>query len=383
MRLLHIVSSNLDDEARYQIAFVLSLLQKEHDLFTILSEPDGWIGPDEGFPRNLSAFYTQTASAPSDSAPTPILDSIPLARERIRNLKPDLIHFHGTLTHRDIKLLEPFEAVPMIYSAYPGCPLTKESLPSSLWEGGLNWLKKRARAGIVCAESMGIEARSAGGWGKDFWRVIPPAYDLETFRRVRNNRGRLRALAGWTETDFVVGFLEGVPLQCGEEELLTFLTRTSRHQPQTRYLIPLVGEGEPRDFLQRIESEGMREAVYLLREPFEWGEFYADIEGLLSLSRDATLPRRQIESLAAGTPVSAADVGVNTELLNTVEWTSGTYQVGNMEEIVPGFYLLFERRADFEIQSRELKDCVIQQFDPEAAIRKYDAIYNELLRNKD
>jgi glycosyltransferase involved in cell wall biosynthesis len=379
MKLLHIVSSNLDDEARYQIAFILSLLQREHRIFTTVSEHSGWTGPDEGIPEGLSNLFSMNAPEPRPISPATPVDSIATARHRIRELDPDSIHFHGTLRRRDIKLLEPFEAVRTIYSAYPGCPMIKESIPSSFWSGGLKWLKQRASAGIVCAESMAIEARSAGGWKKDFWRVIPAAYDLEPFRRAKRNRGRLRALAGWTEEDFVVGCLEGIPQPGGEEELFSFLNRTHRDRPQIRYLIPLSNKGIPNEFLQRIDAEGLGEFVYLIRDPFEWVEFYADVEGILSLSRAVTYPRRLIEALAAGTPVSAPDVGVNTDLLNTVEWPSGTFEAGNLEEIVPGFYFLLERREDFVIQARELKDCVIKHFDPETAGQRFHSIYRELI----
>ena len=162
----------------------------------------------------------------------------------------------------------------------------------------LKWLRKLP----VVKWSCGIKA-GMWMWGDNFdtANVIPNAVDLNVFKKNPEIRAKLRAICGFKNNDFVIGFVG----RLGEQKNVLFIPEIlavlRKRSPKFKAL--LIGGGVLyRDIQEKIVTFGLTEDAYLAGIQQKTADWYNAMDAFILPSLFEGLPVVGIEAQAAGLP---------------------------------------------------------------------------------
>jgi glycosyltransferase involved in cell wall biosynthesis len=159
------------------------------------------------------------------------------------------------------------------------------------------------------------------------------------------------------------------------------LLRATRRIVDVRpeFRLALVGDGPERQGLEQLRRElALEESVRLAGERNDVGErlSQSDLFMLSSLSEGVSLTL--LEAMAAGLPVIATDVGGNREVVAHGE-TGFLVPPGSPEAIASAALSLIDDPARALAMGRAGRKRIEQIFDLGIVVRRYEALYLELL----
>jgi L-malate glycosyltransferase len=165
------------------------------------------------------------------------------------------------------------------------------------------------------AIKQAVTARE-GHWPEKI-KVIPNGIDLERFTIDRSSRLATRRELGISEDAPVIGIVAEIKPVKGHSYLFQAARKLIEFMPHLRLFI--IGDSSNKTYRRGIEAEverlGLREHVIFLGRSLEVPRLLAalDVSVLPSLSEG--ISNSILESMAAGVPVVATDVGGNPEIV--------------------------------------------------------------------
>jgi glycosyltransferase involved in cell wall biosynthesis len=183
----------------------------------------------------------------------------------------------------------------------------------------------------VCAHDDGFSCiRSLLG---DRAIELPLGLDSEVFSPGPTSA---RAELGWSNGDFVIGYVGRLALIKGVDLLATAFREISRSLPQARLLI--VGSGEEERRIRSVlSSEFSRGVVHLQPRTSQdqLPRWYRAMDVLAMPSRYETMSNAVLEGMACGVPFVASAVGGSKDLANTnAGWLFEPESVASLAELL-------------------------------------------------
>ncbi len=238
-------------------------------------------------------------------------------------------------------------------------------------------LKLAARLGCtLVAVSADIQRFLMAELGFGPVRVVPNGIDVD--RPARGDRDRGRALLGLPSHVPVIGAVGNLYPVKGHRVLLAAASRLE--QPVH---IAIAGRGDEEEALveearvlglaNRLHLLGFREDVPDLLAAF-------DIYASPSFSEGQSLAL--IEAMAAGLPIVATDVGGNSELLGEPEPTGVLVPSGDADALAKALARFLAAPALARDLGAAARTRARTEFSLEAMVRRYTALYAELLTGR-
>jgi sugar transferase (PEP-CTERM/EpsH1 system associated) len=286
-----------------------------------------------------------------------------LAR-RLWRLRPDVLHTHNPTPHLVGAVARRLARVGVLVHTKHGrnYPEVRRAVLANRW-ASLN-----TDAVIPVSEDAADVARRVERVPARKVQVIRNGIDLTGFPAANRKalEGDGRAIS--------VGRLHAVKDQA---TLLRATRRIVDVRPEFR--LALVGDGLERQGLEQLRRElALEESVRLAGERNDVGErlSQSDLFMLSSLSEGVSLTL--LEAMAAGLPVIATDVGGNREVVAHGE-TGFLVPPGSPEAIASAALSLIDDPARALAMGRAGRKRIEQIFDLGIVVRRYEALYLELL----
>jgi glycosyltransferase involved in cell wall biosynthesis len=163
---------------------------------------------------------------------------------------------------------------------------------------------------IVCAAQAALESHVAIGYDRSKMIVIPNGFDLNVLTPDSRERGRIRDSCGWTDDDFVFGYIGRFNHYKDPENFVRAGAALCAEFPHARFLV--VGRGLTSDKASLLAALGDRR----LLDRFVFLGDRADIPACLSAmdgfclsSRSEGFPNVVGEAMAVGLTCVVTDVG--------------------------------------------------------------------------
>lgn len=186
----------------------------------------------------------------------------------------------------------------------------------------------------------------------------------------------IRAAAGWTADDFLVGFFAKLWAGKGHADALQALARVRRDEPRLKLLI--VGEGPLENSLRA------QVAALELAGSVHFAGFRTDIPALTAACDICILPsyfegmgRVVLEGMAAGKPVIASHVGGIVELIRDGE-TGLFINPGRPAELADALLRLVREPALRDRLGRAAQQAVSSRFSAQTMVDQLVAVYDRL-----
>ncbi len=171
-----------------------------------------------------------------------------------------------------------------------------------------------AHANIAVSPMDRDKAMRHGIGRYDDYRIIRSGVELEGFRALRGSRSRSRRLLDIPEDREVVGSVMRFCPEKAPDLFVKVAERVLAERPGVLFL--LVGDGPLwRQTRHLIRARGLKEDIVLLGSRDDVRDILPAFDLFLITSRTEGLPRALLETLAAGVPVVATDVGGIPELV--------------------------------------------------------------------
>ncbi len=156
--------------------------------------------------------------------------------------------------------------------------------------------------------------------------------------------------------------------------------RLAHKLPKVEFV--LVGDGFLRASLElQVEQLGLAGRVQFLGERLDVATVLEKLDVSVVFSHSESLPNVILESMAAGVPVIATQVGGNPEVVSDGE-TGLLVGAGNEEELAVAIERLLTQPALWQKCSRQALDLVKSRFRIEDIAKQYEELYLELLAQK-
>ena len=144
---------------------------------------------------------------------------------------------------------------------------------------------------------------------------LPLGLDSEVFNPGPSS---VRAELGWSDGDFVIGYVGRLALIKGVDLLAEAFGRISRVLPHARLLI--VGSGEEEQRIRSVLSRECARGIVHLQERMSQDQlprWYRAMDVLAMPSRYETMSNAVLEAMACGVPFVASEVGGSKDLAKT------------------------------------------------------------------
>jgi glycosyltransferase involved in cell wall biosynthesis len=206
-------------------------------------------------------------------------------------------------------------------------------------------------------------------------RVIPIGLDFAWVNELRNCRGWLRARLGASDSTVIfgtVGRLTGIKNMA---LLLRAFARMQQEKPRDVRLV-LFGDGELLPALQSLVGElGIAEWVFFAGWILDRAKVFCDLDVTCLASYNEGSPLCLIESIAAGIPVIATEVGGVPDVV-----TSGTDGELVESENVEAYAAAMSRAASRATHVSEERSTAIREYySISSLVSNYENIYSEVL----
>lgn len=293
---------------------------------------------------------------------------------------PDVIHTHGRTIEGMKRGLASLQGNPARLHTFwenplraPGGLIERFGLARAGWMSSMDTL-------IALSEADRLELASVRYAPFEKLVHIPPALELEPYRRAKQSRGVVRALLGIGESDFVVGMSAPLTLAKNQVELLEAARILIEDRPDIRFV--LAGEGPLREpLLQKASHLHIAANVYVLSEPVNAVQFQADIDLYACTSSDETFHLPFLEAFAAGNTAVGSDIGAGYELRGMGN-PIGVYPLGSVKDLVLAIQDIHGHRDLYATLAREQKDIAIRTYHPHRLAERLEAAYRAAICGK-
>ncbi len=294
----------------------------------------------------------------------------------LETLRPAILHawlFHAVVVSR---IAGRMAGVPIVISARRNV-----NLGSPLRE-----LVNRMTAGlndrvIAVSEAARRVEISRGGVAPEKTVVIPNGVDPLAFGRPTPQAGaRARNALGLPPHSILIGYVGRLHASKGVDDLLRAFPPVLRRFPGARLL--LAGEGDERPRLEQLSSAiGIAGAVHFLGDRADVPLLLEGLDVFVMPSREEGMPNAVLEAMAVGLPIAATSAGGTPELIE--HGRSGLLVTpGDVAGIAESIISLVADRARATALAAEARARASASFTIGAAVRRTEALYEELLREK-
>ena len=209
-------------------------------------------------------------------------------------------------------------------------------------------------------------------------RVVPLGFDFSWLNDICRERGWLRARLGVSDSTVLFGAVGRLaPIKNTELLLRSFARMMREHRVDARLI--LVGDGEMRDPLESLARElSISDQVLFAGWVLDRARIFCDLDVTCLSSHNEGSPLCLIESIAAGVPVVATNVGGVADVTSS-ELDGELIEPGNEEAYAAALARAAERRRRVPHQrSAALRDF----YSIRRLIGDMESIYSELLDGK-
>jgi len=209
-------------------------------------------------------------------------------------------------------------------------------------------------------------------------RVVPLGFDFSWLNDICRERGWLRARLGVDDSTVLFGAVgRFAPIKNTELLLRSFARMMREHRVDARLI--LIGDGEMRNRLESLARElSISDQVLFAGWVLDRAKIFCDLDVTCLSSHNEGSPLCLIESIAAGVPVVATNVGGVADVTSS-ELDGELIEPGNEEAYAAALARAAERRRRVPHQrSAALRDF----YSIRRLIGDMESIYSELLDGK-
>ena len=341
-------------------------------------------GPGEGSMRRFVEAQGVPVTMVPEMVGIPRLgpaDAIAVARIRklIRDFRPDIVETHTTKAGIVGRLAARLEGSPVVLHVYHGHVLDGHY-------GAIKTWMARCSERVLAHSSdrlVAVSARVKDDLVKykvaspDHISIVEPGLDLGSLRSCRQERGVLRRELGLDSTVPLVGIVGRLTPIKNHRLFLDAAVAVLAIRPDVHFVI--VGDGEIGPAIRALAHKlGVMTRVTFTGWRYDLQRVYADLDVLVSCSKNEGTPFTIIEAMAAGCPVVATRVGGVPDLLDD-QVTGLLVPPAQTELLAAALLRLLGDRNLARSLARSAADRAEVRFDPGRLASDMDALYMELL----
>jgi len=239
-------------------------------------------------------------------------------RNYIREYQPDVVHTHTSKAGFIGRVAAYYEGVPVIVHTYHNHAFAGIYNPVTTWvfiqverivarmTDVLLTLSETLRRELV--EQYHITRRG-------HITVLPLGLDLNAFAQISRKQGFFRAEWNIPDSAPLIGIIGRLVPVKNHKLFLQAALRIARDLPDAKFVI--IGDGDEREALETlVDDYQLGDAVIFTGWQSNLSAIYSDLDVSVVSSHHEEMPVSVIESLAAGCPVVATEVGGVPDLLN-------------------------------------------------------------------
>ena len=208
-------------------------------------------------------------------------------------------------------------------------------------------------------------------------RVVPPGLDFAWVEDLPRRRGWLRARLAVEDSTVVFGMIGRLAKIKNISLLLRAFARSLQMNPTEARLV-LIGDGEMRVELESLASSlGIAKQVMFCGWVLEHADIFSDLDVTCLSSLNEGLPVSLVESLAAGIPVVATNVGGVADVVQSGD--GELVESGQIDALAEALAKLASRRIRLPA---ERAATVRAKYSIGHMVQSLEAIYEELLNRQ-
>ncbi|HEX8524881.1 MAG TPA: glycosyltransferase family 4 protein [Tepidisphaeraceae bacterium] len=236
--------------------------------------------------------------------------------ERLRQLRPDVVHTHSSKAGIVGRWAAHRAGVPAVVHTIHGLSFTASTKPYVNW--AYKWLERRAApitTKIVCvADAMAEQSLAANIGRREQYVTVYSGMETAPFLHPPVLRDEMRNRLGLKDHHIAVGTIARLFDLKGHDDLLALAPELCSRYPNLRFL--WVGDGLLREeFEARMDKLGLRDRFILtgLVKPVQIPELTGAMDILVHPSRREGLARAIVQGQLARCPAIAYDIDGNRE----------------------------------------------------------------------
>jgi glycosyltransferase involved in cell wall biosynthesis len=345
-------------------------------------------GPGEGSMRPfVEAQGVQLTMVPEMVGTTRLGpgDVVAVARIRrlIRDFQPDVVETHTTKAGIVGRLAAHLEGSPVVLHVYHGHVLEG-------YYGAIKTWMARSAERVLARKSDRLVAVSAhvksdlvkfGVASPEQITLVEPGFDLTPMLRCRLERGALRRELGLDPGTPLVGIVGRLTPIKNHRLFLAAAAAVLAVRPDVHFLV--VGDGESGPAIRALARRlGLMKRLTFTGWRYDLPRIYADLDVVVSCSKNEGTPFTIIEAMAAGCPVVATRVGGVPDLLKD-QATGLLVPPAQAAPLVAAILRLLGEPGLGQALARAAAAQVEVRFDPARLAADMDGLYTELLHSYD
>ena len=294
-----------------------------------------------------------------------------------KQVKPDLLHIHGTRAGSNTLLSAKFLGIPAVYTVHGWSFHAGESGLGNQYRIRVErWLAKKADITVCGSYSNETEGKANGINGN--YRIVRNGIVFNNFRPGEPDESLKRSL-GIKPDDIVILSLARITLQKDPFTLLKGFTEVSRQVPNARLLF--VGNGELEALTRNLAAEaGLGDRVIFTG-------FTNNIAGFMNLADVFVLPSlwevlslALMEAMAMERACLCSDIDSNLELIT--DGTDGiSFRTGDPTDLADKLVTLCNNPELRRNLALEARNTIRDKFDISRVVRENAGVYTELLKH--
>lgn len=311
----------------------------------------------------------------------PVRDVKAISRltKRLTQLKPTIVHTHTAKAG----------AVGRIAASLAGVPIKIHTFHGHVFEGYFN--EKVAKAFIkvermLAAQSDQILAISDKQKRdlvdvyqiapEEKVRVVPLGMELEQFSAIdRRERGALRQSLGIPADAPVIAAMGRLVHIKRVDVLIDAFMRISERLPEAHLMI--AGDGELRDALE-AQAAPLADRIHFLGWRDDQANIYREADLFVLSSDNEGTPSSVIESVCAGVPVVATDVGGVADVLETPD-CGALVPAGDAAALGEA---MAAELAQARVLSAPIRERMARRYSHHRLVRDMESLYHQLVEQK-
>ena len=385
LRILRIITRlNTGGPVRHLTTLIRGLDSNRYDQWLAA----GREGPGEGSMRSLvEAQGIRVTEVPEMVGTTRLgpADVRALARVRrlIREVRPDIVETHTTKAGIVGRLAARLEGTPVVVHVYHGHVLEGYygAIKTRLARGAERALARVSDRLIAVSPRVKNDLVRLEVASPDRITVVEPGLDLTPMTWARRDRDTLRPELGLDRRVPLVGIVGRLTPVKNHRLFLAVAATLADLRPDVHFLV--VGDGELGPELRaRVCSLGLSSRVIFTGWRHDLSQIYAELDVLVSCSKNEGTPFAIIEAMSAGCPVVATAVGGVPDLLDD-QVTGLLVPPGQPAPLVAAILRLLDEPGLARALARSAAVRTAERFSPARLASDMDALYTELLRGRD
>jgi glycosyltransferase involved in cell wall biosynthesis len=300
-------------------------------------------------------------------------------RQLIREFQPDIVETHTTKAGIVGRVAARLEGSPVVLHTYHGHVLEGYYgvMKTSLARGAERALARRSDRLIAVSAHVKSDLVRLNVASPDRISIVEPGLDLAPMVRCREDRGALRRELGLDASAPLVGIVGRLTPVKNHQLFLDAAAGVLAVRPDVHFLV--VGDGEMGSAIRAsVRKRGLMERVTFTGWRYDLPRIYADLDVLVSCSKNEGLPFTIIEAMAARCPVVATRVGGVPDLV-TDEVTGLLVPPVQADPIVTAIVRLLGDAGLARALARSAAADVEARFSMTRLGSAMDVLYSELL----